>query len=191
MRDNGINNLITDRTQSDVSLAAQLAGKGWAGMTASERAQWLAGLKGAYNAKDLNRVERAVQEINDYLNGMQGAIDAELAAEGVAPDQYWTVPFDPLSLNTKTDWAMQDIPTPSELERYLGNVDRLTEQFPVAKDLPASMEKLGFEGANEIERALLAEYEAGATYEAGQKALIQNTAKGYVQSGELYGGEWN
>ena len=34
--------------------------KGWAEMTAAERAEWVAGMKGAYNASDLNRVASAM-----------------------------------------------------------------------------------------------------------------------------------
>lgn len=56
--------LITDRTRADAERARYLTGLWgpapgqWRG-TAEERAEWEAGLKGAYNAKDLNRVTLA------------------------------------------------------------------------------------------------------------------------------------
>lgn len=184
-------NLITDRTQADVTLVNQLRAKGWANMTEAERTAYLAGLKGAYNATDLNRVEQAVHDINDYINGIQAELDSLLDTEGVAPDQHWAVPFSPLTLTTKTDWARSDIPTPSDLGRYLSNVDALTDQLPIDKSLPEDMERLGYESANEIERALLAEYDAAAAYSADREAAIKNTAMAYAYSGELYGGEWN
>ena len=91
--------------------------------------------KGAYNYSDLNRVERAVAEISDMLG---------------------------LGLVTKTDWGMRDIPTASEMERYLNNVAVLREQ--VADDasvpeLPTSMNNLTYTDANNIELVLNAVYE--------------------------------
>lgn len=91
--------------------------------------------KGAYNYSDLNRVERAVAEISDMLN---------------------------LGLVTKTDWSMRDIPTASEMERYLNNIAVLRQQ--VADDvsvpgLPTSMNNLTYTDANNIELVLNAVYE--------------------------------
>jgi hypothetical protein len=45
-----IDTLITDRTQADVARAEELSAKGFAAMTANERAEWLAGMKGAWAA---------------------------------------------------------------------------------------------------------------------------------------------
>lgn len=56
--------LITDRTPLDLARAQYLKGlwdpvrRRWTG-TAAERVEWEDGLKGAYNAKDLNRVSMA------------------------------------------------------------------------------------------------------------------------------------
>ena len=91
--------------------------------------------KGAYNYSDLNRVERAVAEISDILG---------------------------LGLLTKTDWGMWDIPTTSDMERYLGNVAVLRER--VADDtsvpaLPTSMNNLTYTDANNIELVLNAVYD--------------------------------
>ena len=57
-------NLIYDRTAEDVERALALAKKAEAGtLTDAEKAEWLAGMKGCYNAADLNRVEAAVQTL--------------------------------------------------------------------------------------------------------------------------------
>ena len=58
-------NLIYDRTLEDVAevrrLLAKLDPETGDGLTAAEQAKWDAGLKGAYNFADLNRVESAVK----------------------------------------------------------------------------------------------------------------------------------
>lgn len=64
-----LDELIYDRTQSDVTYAAELnrkLGRGEA-LTAQELADWNAGLKGAYNATDMNRVDEAVRELGGML----------------------------------------------------------------------------------------------------------------------------
>lgn len=91
--------------------------------------------KGAYNYSDLNRVERAVAEISDILG---------------------------LGLTTKTDWGMWDIPTASEMERYLNNVAVLRQQVvddTSVPTLPTSMNNLTYTDANNIELVLNAVYE--------------------------------
>lgn len=60
-----IDELITDRTQADVTHWQKLHDKGWSGMTDEEKAEWnTAAMKGAYNYTDLNRVIAAM----DYLD---------------------------------------------------------------------------------------------------------------------------
>lgn len=182
-------NLVTDRSQSDVARIKTLRKKGWSNMTEAEQEEYLAGMKGAYNATDLNRVESAVEFVNDYLDDMQSNLDAYREEQFVAADALWRVPFEyPLELEIKKGWVVSDLPTESELERYLSNVSVVTDKIPIDKDLPTTMQDLAIAGANEIERALLAEYAAGQEYESNTKRLIENTAKSFVYSGEIYGG---
>lgn len=64
-----MDSLVFDRTQADVTYAAELnrkLGRGEA-LTAQELADWNAGLKGAYNASDMNRVDAAVRELGGML----------------------------------------------------------------------------------------------------------------------------
>lgn len=71
--------LITDRTAADVERAQYLAGLWgpapgqWRG-TAVELAEWEAGLKGAYNAADLNRVTLAASYVLTKLGELGYAI---------------------------------------------------------------------------------------------------------------------
>lgn len=71
--------LITNRTEADAARARYLASLWglapgqWRG-TAEERAEWDAGLKGAYNAADLNRVTLAASYVLTKLGEMGYAI---------------------------------------------------------------------------------------------------------------------
>jgi hypothetical protein len=123
--------LITNRTQSDVDYAENLSKKGWLQMTAEEQAEWLNGLKGAYNHTDLNRVERAVAEISVLFG---------------------------LNLTTKTDWTAWDIPKQSDLDRFLENIRKIVAKSTTYTDtptLPQSMSKLTYTSANDIEKILM------------------------------------
>lgn len=73
-----IDTLITDRTQSDITRWRTLHDKGWANMTADEKAEWTAGMKGAYNATDLNRVNDALIYLRDLFGGFGFLADIKL-----------------------------------------------------------------------------------------------------------------
>lgn len=135
--------LITDRTAADVHLGTE---------------------KGRYNATDLNRVERAVEE----LLQLGKALDI--------PGQ-WSI---------KTDW---DLPeafdsyywiTESQMARYLGNVEGLCSAVELAAELPQTMAHLTYQGANQIEQALC----------LAEKRIL-NILDTFRYSGELFAGEEN
>ena len=123
--------LITDRTQADVNRVKELAAKGKAGTwTTAERAEWLAGMKGAYNYTDWNRVESAVAELASMLG---------------------------VSLNTVTTWSATDIPTEADATRYLANVRRLKtvcQGLTGTPNAPESMRRFTYVEANAIEKIL-------------------------------------
>lgn len=92
--------------------------------------------KGAYNYSDLNRVERAVAEISDLAG---------------------------LSLETKTDWGMWDIPRISDMRRYLGNIAAVRQLIPsnvTVPIAPTTMDNFTYNEANDIELIILAAYNA-------------------------------
>jgi hypothetical protein len=66
-----IDSLIIDRTSADVSYARQQTLKilrsGWDFLTESEQSEYLAGLKGAYNPSDLNRVTHAMEYLVERI----------------------------------------------------------------------------------------------------------------------------
>lgn len=141
---------IVDRTQAHVDLLNKLRKKAWGEMSEEEQEQWYGeATKGAYNYTDLNRVESAVAKLASELG---------------------------LTLSTKTDWTLWDVPVQADMERYLSNVAAIRDACPgelVFPVLPNSMGELTYEGANSIEMVL----------------LIVHSRCAIARSGELYCGE--
>ena len=97
--------LVYDRTKSDVERVKKLAQKWNSGtITSGEVAEWNAGLKGAMNAADLNRIEAWLQ----YA-------EAELRSRGY----YCGMTF------RSSAWTYTDILYRSDLDRIRANVDTL------------------------------------------------------------------
>lgn len=162
--------LITDRTQADVNYALQLNAAGWAGMTAEQKSDWLAGLKGAYNYTDLNRVTDAV----DYIAG-------EFQSYG------YSVSVTPINIThpdgtVSTVWQDSDIPTSQQLDTYLANIQALRDVISLAEgtpELPESMAVLTYVAANNIEQLLI-----------DISTALQNIAASFLYSAQplLYSG---
>lgn len=151
--------LITDRTAADVELVRRLAKKGFSNMTEAEKEEWLSGLKGAYNASDMNRVESAVKYIADRFTVV-----------GMHPE-----------VNVYVLWSRDMYPEPAEMDRYLKNIGILRELLPMAPDVPPvppDMDRLNCEEANDIEKILLAVDDA-----------ITRISKSWYYSGDIYAGE--
>ena len=84
-------NLIYDRTAEDVERSLALAKKAEAGtLTDTEKTEWLAGMKGCYNAADMNRVEAAVNQLASALTsaGYPAAVTPVLKGASVLPSGY-------------------------------------------------------------------------------------------------------
>lgn len=153
--------LITDRTEADVTRARYLkslwAGGAWTG-TDAELAEWQSGLRGTYNASDLNRVGAACNYVAARLN-----------------DNGYNVTVD-----AKINWTMEDIPRTNDMVAYLGNVETLRNVLSIpTPELPANMDELTVEGANDIERVL-------ELIDAAITLMIQN----WWFAGEISAGEY-
>lgn len=148
-----IDTLVTDRTQADAERVKELAAKGFAAMSADERAEWLAGMRGAYNAADLNRVGTAL----NYLAGRLGPICGKIIT--------WTA---------KTDWAVTDIATASQAETYRQQIQDIRDAlaYPAGTPDAPQLSRLTYAGANDIERILVLCEE-----------LIVNVAKSFRHTG--------
>nr|DAG67333.1 MAG TPA: hypothetical protein [Caudoviricetes sp.] len=127
--------LVTDRTQADVERVQALAAKGFAAMTAAEQAEWLAGMKGAYNASDMNRVGTALNYLAARL--------APICGMSIA----WSA---------KTDWAVTDIATASQAETYRQQIQDIRDALAYPAGTPDAPElaRLTYTDANNIERIL-------------------------------------
>ena len=153
-------NLITDRTLTDVERYIALRDKGFANLADEERAEWLSPMKGAYNYTDLNRVEEAVE----YVTG-------RLRECGYYPA---------IGEINKT-WAMDNIPTLADMNRYLDNVKAIRSAFSVMETTPYaadSMNGLTYKEANDIEQILF-----------DVDMLIDNMISAWFFNGDLYSGE--
>lgn len=135
-----IDDLVTDRTQADVDLVASLTAKWLDGsISTAEKATWLAGLKGAYNYTDLNRVGEAVEYVANLLNSSGRSI----------------------SVTAKQDWTMADIPTVTQMRAFLTDLTLLKSNVSSVTDrVPDSMDFLTYQTANAIEQLLINVYNA-------------------------------
>lgn len=118
--------LITDRTQADVTAKND---------------------KGTYNAYDLNRVTAAMEYLDDTLRSY-GYMTVYQRLEVPHTDESDTE-YDSYT------WYEYDLPTKGLMESYLANVLGLYEVILSEPELPTTMEKLTYQGANQIEQALV------------------------------------
>lgn len=115
--------------------------------------------KGSYNASDLNRVGAAMAYLQDRFN-----------ANG----------YD-VKVSPKTTWREIDVPTQSDMTLYLGDLGTLKSAIALpayTPEAPASIEKLTYNKANDIEKIL-------ETIDA----VISLIVNAYWYSGELNSGE--
>lgn len=83
-----IDTLITDRAQADVEYAQELNALGWSGMSAEQKAEYLAGLKGAYNVTDLNRVTAAMDYLYQLFTSLGYGVPGYAPVAIAHPPQY-------------------------------------------------------------------------------------------------------
>lgn len=158
-----IDTLVYDRTQADVDRVFTLKNKiltgGLTALTAEERAEYMAGMKGAYNYTDMNRVGQAVSYIANRMTSIPNELAAYRAEKGVADDPIYHVPYNPSSVvvSAKTNWAMGDTPTQSLATAYLNDLVTLRNQLTLpanAPEVPSTLDGLTFSTANDMEYLL-------------------------------------
>lgn len=113
-------------------------------------------LKGQYQYSDINRIASAV----NYLA-------SELNAAG-----YLNV------INLKDDYTLQDCKIRQAMAELLAAIQLLKGFFPLSLPLPASMRRIDWQGANEIEYFLMQ-----------LEISLINAQNAYRYSGTLYAGE--
>lgn len=186
-----IDELIYDRSSADVTALYAIL-QAAQDMTPEQRISFLVGLKGAYNYTDMNRVEGAVSYLSGLLQSVPTDLQTLAATLGVAWDEFFDLPYDPAqyTFTTKTNWAKADLPTTTDMTRYLGNVTQIiTALTAVYPTLPTTMSGLTFAGANNIEQALSVLYNAFVAEKTRIETLLENTAATFVYSGQPYSGQ--
>ena len=156
-----ISTLVTDRTAADVARWLYLRNKGYSDMSEAERAEWDAGMKGAYNVADLNRVGTALNHLRDVLASFGYLSVSDFVA--------------------KTDWSTADIPIPDDLTSYLSYVSVIRAALARYATTPAVPEYTGgldYQDANAIEKILF-----------DVEQLVTNMQAAWFYLGDLYCGE--
>ena len=156
-----LDNLVFDRTQSDVERVKQLTAALVAGTaTAAERAEFVAGLKGAYNSTDLNRVGAAVEYLRDRLSDDAGTY---------------------VNVSPKTDWTETDIPEQQQAAQYIADIQNIRAAFILPENTPPAPESLSnltYSQANNIETIL-----------QNLDKTIESLKITLITSGEVFSGE--
>lgn len=125
---------VTNRTQEDVDLVIQYEKIGYDNLTTEQKIVWNAGMIGALNASDLNRIEGNIQYLANLLE-IRGLI-------------------------VKTNWKMNDICRNSDFRRILDNLESIKDEFdlqfeyevelPDVPDLPLN----SYQKINDIENII-------------------------------------
>lgn len=194
-----IDELIYNRTQADVDRVSELEQKiltqGLSSLTSAEEAEYFAGMKGAYNATDLNRVGTAIAYLADRFIDESADVDAYREERYVADDTPFHVPYDPTTVvvTAKNDWDIEDIPTQSDMNDLLTDLTLLRGLLTLPNDtpnVPVTMDYLSYTTANDIEYLL---YVIDAALTAKIAEIMQNiqlVSNAYMYCGEASCGEF-
>lgn len=193
-----INELVYDRTQADVDRVFTLRNKilsgGLNALSDEERAEYMAGLKGAYNATDLNRIGEAVKYIADRMIALPGELEVYRISKNVDDSPAYHVPYDPdtVIVTAKRDWTYADTPTETQMTRFLADLTCLRGQLTLpayAPSVPETMDNLSYEVANGIERLLSIIHSVLVQVETNLYYKIDLTMSGFPYAGIAYSGE--
>ena len=192
-----IDTLIYDRSQADVADVIAIKKKilegGLSSLTTTEKSVYMAGMKGAYNYTDMNRVGEATKYVADRMTALPAIIKAYREAKGVADADMFDVPYDPsdIAVTGKSTWTMSDIPTSNDLTTYLSDIRLLKSKVtlpPTVPSLPVNMAYLTVSGANAIEQTLAAIDTAVTDLDSELKSKIDNAANAFRYTGITYCG---
>ena len=183
--------LVFDRTAQDLKAAEELLALPWRKMSEGQRAAYAEGLKGLYDPRDRNRVESAVEYLSRSFRELPLILE-EYASEIGSDWAQSDLPYNPddFQLDTKTDWGPTDMFDMFSRARYISNVRVLRDTFAPDMPLPDSLDGLTWQGANDIEAALMAVEAAYERIREEYMEIIENEAKSLkIRSGEVFAGE--
>lgn len=158
----GILQLITDRTAADVAEAKRLIEKLRKGetLTDAESAAYLAGMRGAYNASDMNRVGNAVRYIADRLTAERYGVH----------------------VNPRIGWTMTDLVRQEDWNAYLDDVRHLRGILTLLPTTPKIADAM-YDGIDHIEANHIEQILVDLDF------MITRIILNYIYAGEVYAGE--
>lgn len=126
---------IYDRVIGDIEKVRQYELRGYDDLIPSEKTEWKAGLKGALNASDVNRIENNLKFLAESLQ-ISG-------------------------LTFKTNWTYSDILVRSHQRRILNNFESIKSKYIFEHDPGRISPPLnGYQKVNTLEKAILDMYDA-------------------------------
>lgn len=194
---NIIDTLIFNRTQDDVQRVRKITEialtKGWNALSENQKAEWLAGMKGAYNHTDLNRVGKAVRYLYQRFYDLPDELAAYRKKLQVGASNLFSVPYERerISVTGKADWTVRNIPTQAQMDTCLRDIRTLRSviALPESADLPSELMSMDVETANMLERCLFVVNTALLALEKELHQNIDHAFTGYFYSGECFCGE--
>ena len=190
-----IDTLIFDRTFADqqrtVYLIQRILKNGFGSLEVLEQVEYLAGLRGCYNYVDMNRVGAVVSYLAGRMIDASWEIAVYREAQGVAYSSYFDMPYDvnEVQVNPKTNWTDLDEPTKAQETQYLADLLTLRMLIPLPPDaplVPATLDALSLDGANDIERLLFVIDSTLTLTIAEVKSRIDRAVLAYAYSGMEY-----
>ena len=156
-----LENLITDRSLTDVEAVKRLAEEIKSGEATEEQIREYLSVhqKGAYTYEDLNRVESAVAYVANRLKAFG---------------------YDP-SIRPVETWSVEDKPNKEDFDRYLWNIAQIRSAITVFRGTPATPDSMvGFDvnQANALEQILV-----------DVDQILNNIQAAWFFLGDLYIGE--
>ena len=156
-----LENLITDRSSTDVEAVKDLAEAIKHGTATEEQVQEYLTVhqKGAYTYEDLNRVESAVVYVSNRLKEFGYGTDIRPVAT----------------------WSVEDKPNQEDFDRYLWNIAQIRSAITVFRSTPAtpdSMVVFDVTKANALEQILV-----------DVDQILDNIQAAWFFLGDLYTGE--
>lgn len=178
-----IDNLVYDRTQADVDRVKELTKKMQQGvqaavipanvlvadinqttlatqvLTESDIAEWKAGMKGAWNYTDINRVGEAVGYLAQRYAAIPNEIEAYRVEKSVGASSDFDVPYNPgdISVAAKKNWTVADIMSKAAAKTFLEDLIMVRKQLTMPSDtplVPTSLDSMDYNTANDIEKML-------------------------------------
>lgn len=178
-----IDDLVYDRTQADVDRVKELTKKMQQGvqsavipanvlvadinqttlakqvLTESDVAEWKAGMKGAWNYKDINRVGEAVEYLAQRYAAIPDEIEEYRVNKSVGESSDFSVPYTPgdISVTAKKNWTVADIMSKAAAKTFLEDLIMVRKQLTLPSDtplVPTNLDGMDYNTANDIEKML-------------------------------------